>query len=109
MISDVVASPLVSAVVVSNAAGDGFNTIAQAGDPGDGAPMGGDGYIVVAAAAASIPIIGMAWDNSGMMVDMGGGMADMNGGMTANGNGKWPISRTVHRFPHALSSKSRAC
>ena len=87
MISDVVASPLVSAVVVSNAAGDGFNTIAQPGDPGDGAPMGGDGYIVVAAAAASIPIIGMAWDNSGMMADMGGGMDDMTGGMTANGNG----------------------
>ena len=90
MISDVVASPLVSAVVVSNAAGDGFNTIAQPGDPGDGAPMGGDGYIVVAAAAASIPIIGMAWDNSGMMVDMGGGMDDMTGGMTANGNGNGP-------------------
>ena len=72
MISDAL-NPLVSAVVVSNAAGNGFQTIAQAGDPGDGAIMGGVGYIVIAAATASIPIIGVAWDNSGMsdsMADM---------------------------------------
>ena len=74
MISDALAHPAVSAIVVSNAAGNGFNTVAQAGDPGDGAVMGGVGYIVVAAAPASIPVIGMAWDNS---------MADMSGGMTA--------------------------
>ena len=85
MISAVVASPLVSAVVVSNMAGDGFNTIAQPGDPGDGAPMGGQGYIVVAAAAASIPVIGAPWQDSAMMADIM--MADMNGGMAANGNG----------------------
>ena len=87
MISDVVASPLVSAVVVSNAAGDGFKTIVQLGDPGDGAPMGGQGYIVVAAAAASIPVIGMAWDSSEMMADMNGGMTANGNGMAANGNG----------------------
>ena len=67
--------------MVSNEAGDGFLTIAQAGDPGDGALMGGDGYIVIAAAAASIPVIGAPWQDSAMMV------ADMNGGMAANGNG----------------------
>ena len=55
MISDALNHPLVSAVVVSNAAGNGFQTIAQEGDPGDGAIMGGVGYIVVASAAASIP------------------------------------------------------
>ena len=73
MISDALADPAVSAIVVSNAAGNGFNTVAQAGDPGDGAIMGGVGYIVVAGAAASIPVIGMAWDNS-MADDMGNGM-----------------------------------
>ena len=67
MISDVVGNPLVSAVVVSNAAGDGFNTITRAGDPGDGAPMGGQGYIVIASATASITVIGAAWQDSGMM------------------------------------------
>ena len=88
MISAVVASPLVSAVVVSNAAGDGFNTIAQPGDPGDGVPMGGQGYIVVAAAAASIPVIG-AWrgTDSAMMADMNDGMTANGNGMAANGNG----------------------
>ena len=78
MISDAVAHPAVSAIVVSNAAGNGFNTIAQAGDPGDGPVMGGVGYIVVASAAASIPVIGMAWDNS-MADDMGDGMTASNG------------------------------
>ena len=62
MISDVLGT-LVSAVVVSNEAGDGFQTITQAGDPGDGPLMGGEGYIVVAAAAASIPVIGSPWQN----------------------------------------------
>ena len=68
MISDVLGT-LVSAVVVSNEAGDGFQTITQAGDPGDGPLMGGEGYIVVAAAAASIPVIGSPWQNmdGGMM------------------------------------------
>ncbi len=78
MISDAVSHPLVSAVVVSNEAGNGFQTIAQAGDPGDGAIMGGVGYIVVASAAASIPVVGAAWDNSGMMEDAGS-MVAMNG------------------------------
>ena len=85
MISDAL-SPLVSAVVVSNEAGNGFNTIAQAGDPGDGAIMGGVGYIVIASAMASIPVVGVAWDNSGMMDDAGATVA-MNGGAAANGNG----------------------
>lgn len=69
MISDVLGT-LVSAVVVSNEAGNGFQTITQAGDPGDGPLMGGEGYIVVAAAAASIPVIGSPWqnmDDGGMM------------------------------------------
>lgn len=64
MISDVLGT-VVSAVVVSNAAGDGFQTITQAGDPGDGPLMGGEGYIAVAAAAASIPVIGSPWQNMG--------------------------------------------
>ena len=68
MISDAL-SPLVSAVAVSNEAGNGFNIIAQKGDPGDGAIMGGVGYIVIASAMASIPVVGVAWDNSGMMDD----------------------------------------
>ena len=80
MISDALTHPLVTAVVVSNAAGNGFQTIAQAGDPGDGAIMGGVGYIVVASAAASIPVVGAAWDNTEMMM-----MADV--AMIAAGNG----------------------
>ena len=78
MISDALASPAITAVVVSNAAGNGFQTITQAGDPGDGAIMGGVGYIVVSAAMGSVPVVGMAWDNSGMMEDAGG-MVAMNG------------------------------
>ena len=50
MISDALSHPAVNAVVVSNEAGNGFNTIAQPGDPGDGAIMGGVGYIVIASA-----------------------------------------------------------
>ena len=83
MISDAL-SPLVSAVVVSNEAGNGFDTITQAGDRGDGAIMGGVGYIVVAAATASIPVVGVAWDNSGMMDAMAdSGMTAANGASTA--------------------------
>ena len=78
MISDALASPAITAVVVSNEAGNGFQTIAQAGDPGDGAIMGGVGYIVVSAAMGSVPVVGMAWDNSGMMEDAGS-MVAMNG------------------------------
>ena len=90
MISDVVGNPLVSAVAVSNAAGDGFNTIVQAGDPGDGAPMGGQGYIVIASATASIPVIGAPWqDNMMPMTAANGNGANGNGanGNGANGNG----------------------
>ena len=72
MISDVLGA-VVSAVVVSNEAGDGFQTITQAGDPGDGPLMGGRGYIVVAAADVSIPVIGSAWQNA--MMDEGMPMA----------------------------------
>ena len=64
MISDVL-SAVVTAIVVSNEAGDGFQTIAQAGDPGDGPVMGGEGYIVIASSAASVPVVGMAWQNDG--------------------------------------------
>ncbi len=66
MISSAINHPLfpgVSAVVVSNEAGDGFNTITQAGDPGDGPFVGGRGYIVVAAADVNIPVLGSAWTN----------------------------------------------
>ena len=86
MISDALASPAITAVVVSNAAGNGFNIIKRAGDPGDGAIMGGVGYIVVSAAMGSVPVVGMAWDNSGMMEDASATVA-MNGGTAANGNG----------------------
>ncbi len=63
MISSALAVPGISAVVVSRAGGDGFDTITQAGDPGDGPLMGGRGYIVVAAAGGDVPIIGNAWEN----------------------------------------------
>ena len=86
MISDALNHPLVSAVVVSNEAGNGFNTITQADDPGDGAIMGGVGYIVVASADAIIRVEGEAWDNSGTMEDASATVA-MNGGAAANGNG----------------------
>ncbi len=55
----------VAAIAVSNAAGDGFHTITEAGQDGDGPLMGGVGYIVVATAAANIPIVGSAWENEG--------------------------------------------
>ena len=95
MISDVL-GPLVSAVVVSNEAGDGFNTIAQAGDPGDGALMGGAGYIVVAAAPASIPVIGSAWQD---MAAGGNGMTANGNGASANGNGASAAPSVGFRTP----------
>ena len=64
MISDALVEG-VEAIAVSNAAGDGFNTISAAGQDGDGPIMGGVGYIVVATAEASIPVIGSAWENEG--------------------------------------------
>ena len=64
MISDALVAG-VGAIAVSNAAGDGFHTITAAGDMGDGPVMGGVGYIVVATADASIPVIGTAWENDG--------------------------------------------
>ena len=64
MISDALVAG-VAAIAVSNAAGDGFHTITAAGDMGDGPVMGGVGYIVVATADASIPVIGTAWENEG--------------------------------------------
>ena len=67
MISDALIAG-VEAIAVSNAAGDGFHTITAAGDMGDGPLMGGVGYIVVASAAGSIPIVGTAWENDGGMM-----------------------------------------
>ena len=67
MISDALVAG-VEAIAVSNAAGDGFHTITAAGDMGDGPLMGGVGYIVVASAAGSIPIVGTAWENDGGMM-----------------------------------------
>ncbi len=64
MISDLLDEG-VAAVAVSNAAGDGFHTIAAAGDTGDGPVMGGVGYIVVATGESSIFIEGTAWENAG--------------------------------------------
>ena len=57
--------PGVGAIAISNAAGDGFHTIQAEGDTGDGPVMGGVGYVVVATAAASIPIVGSVWENEG--------------------------------------------
>ncbi len=64
MISDALVEG-VQAIAVSNAAGDGFHRITAAGDMGDGPIEGGVGYIVVATASASIPVIGSAWENEG--------------------------------------------
>ena len=57
--------PGVGAIAISNAAGDGFHTIQAEGDTGDGPVMGGVGYVVVATAAGSIPIVGSVWENDG--------------------------------------------
>ena len=57
--------PGVGAIAISNAAGDGFHTIQAEGDTGDGPVMGGVGYVVVATAAANIPIVGSVWENEG--------------------------------------------
>ena len=66
MISDALVEG-VAAIAVSNANGDGFHTITAAGDMGDGPVMGGVGYVVVytGTEAASIPIVGSAWENDG--------------------------------------------
>ena len=57
----------VSSISVSNAAGNGFHTIREPGDDGDGPVVGGVGYLVsyIGAEAASIPIFGSAWENEG--------------------------------------------
>ena len=108
MISDALNHPLVSAVVVSNAAGNGFQTIAQAGDPGDGAIMGGVGYIVVAAAAASIPIVGVAWDNTEMMMMADAAMIAGNGASTAPSIGfQTPVLQVQGRLIDVSGMMSR--
>ena len=82
MISDVVTLPAITSVVVSNAAGEGFNAITQAGDPGDGPITGGTGYIVLASAAATIPVVGEAWEDAAPAASA----ADMTAnGAAANG------------------------
>ena len=81
MISDVVTLPAITSVVVSNAAGDGFNAITQAGDPGDGPITGGTGYIVLASAAATIPVVGEPWENPAPAATA----ADMTANGAANG------------------------
>ena len=107
MISDAL-SPLVSAVVVSNEAGNGFQTIAQAGDPGDGAIMGGVGYIVVAAATASIPIVGVAWDNTEMMMMADAAMIASNGASTAPSIGfQTPVLQVQGRLIDVSGMMSR--
>ena len=60
--------PGVGAIAISNAAGDGFHTIQAEGDTGDGPVMGGVGYVVVATAAANIPIVGSVWENEGAVM-----------------------------------------
>ena len=59
----------VSSISVSNAAGNGFHTIREPGDDGDGPVVGGVGYLVsyIGAEAASIPIFGSAWENEGVV------------------------------------------
>ena len=108
MISDARSHPLVSAVVVSNAAGNGFQTIAQAGDPGDGAIMGGVGYIVVASAAASIPVVGAAWDNTEMMMMADAVMIAGNGASTAPSIGfQTPVLQVQGRLIDVSGMMSR--
>ena len=82
MISDVVTLPAITSVVVSNAAGDGFNAITQAGDPGDGPIMGGTGYIVLASAGVVIPVPGEPWENAAPAAAAADMMAN---GAAANG------------------------
>ena len=108
MISDALSHPLISAVVVSNAAGNGFQTIAQAGDPGDGAIMGDLGYIVVATAAASIPVVGAAWDNTEMMMMADVAMIASNGASTAPSIGfQTPVLQVQGRLIDVSGMMSR--
>ena len=67
-ISDAINHPIfggITHVVVSNEAGDSFQTIAAADDPGDGPLMGGVGYIVLTSMALDLPVPGTAWQNDG--------------------------------------------
>ncbi len=65
MISDLLLVEGVAAIAVSNAAGDGFNTISKNNLAADGPVIGGVAYIVVATAETSIPVMGSAWENEG--------------------------------------------
>ena len=56
-------SDVVTSVIV--AVDDGFKVVIAAGDPGDGPVMGDVGYWVTAASAATAPVIGTGWSNSG--------------------------------------------
>ena len=66
MISDLLVDG-VGAIAVSKADGVGFHTIRESGALGDGPIVGGVGYFVVylQTEAASISIIGSAWENNG--------------------------------------------
>ena len=66
MISDALVEG-VSSISVSNAAGNGFHTIREPGQDGDGPVVGGVGYLVsyIGEEATSIPIPGSAWENEG--------------------------------------------
>ena len=55
----------VGAIAVPKADGEGFNTISKNNLAADGPLMGGVGYIVVATAETSIPVMGSAWENEG--------------------------------------------
>ena len=59
----------VAAIAVSNAAGDGFNTISKNNLAADAPVEGGVGYIVVATAETSIPVMGSAWENGGTVTE----------------------------------------
>ena len=72
MISDGLAAGATS-IVVSDAAGEGFLTISQAGDPGDGPFVGGRGYIVIAAADGTIDVEGQPWEDAVDATDPAGG------------------------------------
>ena len=80
MISDVLALGITS-VVVSNAAGDGFHTISQAGDMGDGPVVGGRGYIAISGITVNLPVTGEAWEDADDMAEM---TAAATNGMTAS-------------------------
>ena len=65
MISDLLLVEGVAAIMVSNDAGDGFNTISRNDLTADVPIEGGVGYLVVATAEASISVMGSAWENEG--------------------------------------------